>query len=170
MLFCPQEWRPEALLATFPELDARYCRVVFHLASGTTRSISRWFLGECWILPEPPDFSGVKYQPVDLSVIDRAISGELYADKKAKYRNVSVPFTSLRAETKAGLAEINDALGLTGSCLVQIQDPITDPCATNADVQDELLYVRFSKMSMREVTGVDDSLIWKVTIDLEELL
>jgi len=157
------------IVVTFPEVEARYVRVLFDKASaGQTRQIGRLFVGPHRNFGSIIDYAGYKESKEDLSRSTRTLGGQVYSETRNQYSRYTLECSYLEQEKTDWLIEMSDYVGLHTPFFVQVQS--TTDSSLNESPLDDVLYVMLRETIDRAVEVADDELRYAVDMQLEEFI
>lgn len=161
------EWREDAIRAFFAAVSCRYARVTWTKASASTRQIGRIFLGDHYECDEQPMFDGYDDGLVDLSKSDRSLGGTEYSDIRQIFREFKCDFSQIIQEQADAFIECGQDCGTHTPFFIIVEETILDDDQSRLPL-DEVLYVKFKSVPKRKTKGVDETLLWDVSLDFEE--
>jgi hypothetical protein len=157
------------IVVTFPEVEARYVRILFDKASaGDTRQIGRLFVGPHRNFGSVIDYAGFDEGKEDLSRKSRTLGGQVYAEVRSQYSRYGVDCSYVEQEKTDWIIEMSDYVGTHTSFFLQVQE--TTNSALNESPIDDVLYVLLRETVDRAVETTDEELRYNVDLKLEEFI
>ncbi len=156
------------IVVTFPEVEARYVRVLFDKASaGDTRQIGRLFVGPHDAFGSVVDYNGYSQGKEDLSRKSRTLGGQVYSEVRNQYSRFSLQCSYTEQEKTDWLIEMSDYVGTHTAFFVQVQESTGN---LNESPLDDVYYVMLRDIIERDVESVDTELRYGVDLQLEEFI
>lgn len=157
------------IVVTFPEVEARYIRILFDKSSaGDTRQIGRLFVGPHDDFGSVIDYNGYNEGKEDLSRKSRTLGGQVYSEVRPIYSSFKLACSYLEQEKTGWLREMDAYVGTHTAFFVQVQES-TDS-SLNESPLDDVLYVMLRNMLDRDVESVDEELRYGMDLNLEEFI
>lgn len=179
-------WQAGTIYAVFDAVkNFRYWRLTFtKSAAGESRDIGRLFLGTYYQTTEDPDYDGYQESVEDYSRVQKSLGGQTYTDLLPRYAALQTKFSDIRNEQTQAFKAIAQQVGESISFFIQVfpgagttgdsMDITADDDVLTVDESleqlNKLWYVKFTKATALKVSGMDNDLIWSVTLDFEEQL
>jgi hypothetical protein len=158
-------WASGVISQLFTVQTFRHWRFSFtKSAAGDTRDIGRLFLGSYYTTTERPDYDGWQRGHEDLSIVQRTVGGQRYAEARSKYRTGRFSFSGISNTQKGSLITIVDRVGIHTPLFVQV-----DETAAAGEAK-EIVYVNFKSLPEFNVSAFDSDFIWDTSLDVEEQL
>jgi hypothetical protein len=155
-------WASGTIAQVFASQTLRWWRISFtKSAAGETRDLGRVFLGTYYETPIDPDADGYDEELNDPSRKTKSLGGQTYTEILEKFGVPAVKFSAIDQTMRDNLKTIFDAVGEAVSFFVQVQS--TSPL-------NKVWYVKLRRAFKTPVKGMDSTLLWDVSLDLEEQL
>lgn len=157
------------IVVTFPEVEARYVRIMFDKASaGDTRQIGRLFVGPHDDFEKVIEYNGYNEGKEDLSRKSRTLGGQVYSEVRPIYSVFQLTCSYLEQEKSGWLRELDAYVGTHTPFFIQVQE--TTDSTLNESPLDDVLYVMLRNMLDRDVESVDEVLRYGMDLNLEEFI
>jgi hypothetical protein len=155
-------WESGVISSIFAVQSYRYWRFSFtKSASGETRDIGRIFLGTSVSMTERPDYDGWKRGQDDLSIVQRTVGGQVYAESRPKFRMADLDFSGISNAQKIQFTTLGDRVGTHTSWFLQIDENGSGEVA-------EILYVNLKDLPQFSIDGFDSDYTWNTQLKVEE--
>lgn len=158
-------WASGVISQLFSTQTYRHWRFSFtKSAAGETRDIGRLFLGTYYTTTERPDYDGWRRGHEDLSIVQRTVGGQRYAEARRRYRMGRFEFSAISTTQKDSFLTIVDKVGIHTPFFLQV-----DETASTGEPK-EIVYVNFKSLPEFNVSAFDSDFIWDTSLDVEEQL